>query len=109
MLRVVRRSEREEKKVRKIDGKFAAMIKRDNVEIVKTSNGEIVPHDEPLFLIRGRDHLAVNLLRVYLAQCESDDCTQWQIDSLKREIDRFEKFAREHPERMKQPGITEGK
>ena len=44
--------------MRKLDSKFH--IEGD--QIVKTSNGDPIPEDEPLFLIRARDYLALPLL-----------------------------------------------
>jgi len=91
---------------RDISGKFATTT---NGAIVKKSNGEILPDDEPLFLLRARDLLAVSILRFYKLMCENNPQLDWQVSKLEEAIWLFEKFKSEHPERMKQPGITRGR
>ncbi len=78
-------------------------------EIVKKSNGEILPHDEPLFLIRARDRLALPLLREYRRMCQGDGCNEYIVGLLDEMITQFDEFQKEHPERMKQPGVTRGR
>jgi hypothetical protein len=91
--------------MRDIDSKFAI---DDNGKIFKKSNGEIVPEDEPLFLLRARDVLALPLLLKYRKLSEEDGCNDYHFENLDATIAKFEKFAREHPERMKQPSKTRG-
>lgn len=76
---------------------------------VKTSNGQIIPDDEPVVILRGRDHLALPLLRIYLEVSRVDGCTEWFINEQLKTIAQFEQFATEHADRMKQPGITMGR
>lgn len=90
--------------MRRIDEKFHV----EDGEVVKTTSGELVPHDEPLLLLRGRDHLALAAAEHYVRLCELDGCNDWQMEGIRREVERFRVFAEEHPERMKQPGITRG-
>lgn len=91
---------------REIDGKFATTT---NGAIVKISNGEVIPDDEPLFLFRARDSKALKILRVYRELCAEDgDTALWQVEKMNDAIQRFVDFKTEHPERMKQPGITRG-
>lgn len=78
-------------------------------KIVKTTNGEPIPDDEPIFLIRGRDRLAVALLEHYVELSQKDGCNDWHFDLLKGEIDKFMKFRKDFPERMKQPSVTRGR
>jgi len=78
-------------------------------QIIKTHNGEPIPDDEPVFIIRGRDKLAVTTLLLYKAISEADGCNDWHFDLLNEEIKDFKKFREEHPERMKQPSITMGR
>lgn len=87
------------------DGKFH--IEGD--KIIKTSNGEAIPEDEPIWIVRGRDKLALPILYAYLKDSLDDNCTGYQIEGVKALIDRFARFADDYPERMKQPGITLGK
>lgn len=91
--------------MRKLDGKFH--ITED--KIVNTSSGEVIPEDEPLFLFRARDWLAVRVLTNYLKICSEDNCTFEQIAAVDREISKFVNFREICPERMKQPGSSIGK
>jgi len=91
--------------VRQIDPKFHI---DPHGHIVKTSSGEIVPEWEPLILQRSRDHLLLPLLRHYRKLCVVDGCNDYQLGMLDQRIQEFERFAAEHPEWMKQPGITRG-
>jgi hypothetical protein len=79
-----------------------------SIAIVKTSNGEPIPDDEPLILFRARDRLALETVWYYRRLCEADGCTEFQLAGMNDRIAAFEQFAKEHPERMKQPGITRG-
>lgn len=90
--------------MRRIDNKFH--IEGDRV--VKTTNGDIIPDDEPLFLMRARDYLALPLLLYYSQISGSDVCTDYHMNGVQQAIENFKKFREEHPERMKQPGITRG-
>lgn len=91
--------------MRIIDGKYHIV----DEQIIKSSNGEPIPEDEPTFIFRGRDHLALFLLQHYRVQCEQDGCSDYQINLLDEQIERFRKFREEHPDRLKQPGCTQGK
>lgn len=91
--------------MRVIDPKFHI----EGEKIIKTPNGEVLPEDEPLFLLRGRDNLALDALLEYRQTCIEAGCTEYQIEGINNRIHAFEKFAIEHSERMKQPGITRGK
>jgi hypothetical protein len=71
--------------------------------------GVPIPADEPLILLRARDHNAVDTLRFYRAKCELEGCTPYHMRGIDNRLEAFERFRNEHPERMKQPGITEGK
>lgn len=91
--------------MRKIDSKFHV----DGDKIIKTTNGQEVPLDEPLFLIRGRDYLALPLLRIFKELSMVDGCTQYHMAGLQNVIEDFLHFKIDNPDKMKQPGITLGK
>lgn len=76
------------------------------VKIFKTSTGEVVPTSEPTILFRGRDRLALPMLKHYRQLCADDGATQFQLDSMDGMIAQFEAYANEMP--TKQPGITRG-
>lgn len=93
-------------KSRDIDSKFA--VSTDG-EIYKKSNNEFIPDDEPLFLLRGRDILALDLLKEYYRISEEWKCNRYHLINLAVTIDKFVRFKIKNPERMKMPSITEGK
>ena len=77
--------------------------------IVKTGNGVEIDLDyEPVILFRGRDKLALPLLKIYSIMCQANGCTQYQLDTLDEMILKFSAFNRISPT-MKQPGCTEGR
>lgn len=86
---------------RKIDGKFST----DGVRIFNTVSGEVIPDDEPLFLLRGRDDYALVAIHAYQAATE-DVCNELHKAGIQQVREKFCQFAAEHPERMKQPGVT---
>jgi len=88
---------------RRIDRKFHVDT---NLQIVKTSSGETVPENEPLFLLRGRDYLAVALLSHYRQLSILDGCNDYHLQGLDAVIEEFSRFAETNP--TKQPGITRG-
>jgi len=92
-------------KARDIDSKFAVSIKG---RVYKKSNNEIIPDDEPLFLLRGRDLLAFKFLGAYVSISKEAGCNAYHFSKLIETIESFLKFKKEHPERMKMPSITEG-
>lgn len=84
-----------------IDGKFGVLGDR----LVNLVSGEAIPEDEPLFLLRARDHHALRILTYYRGVA-SEDCNDLHLAGIQQVIDKFSRFAKEHPERMKQPGLT---
>jgi len=89
---------------RRLDNKFGIT----NNRVVKTSNGEAIPDDEPVILFRARDYLALPTLLDYKDRCIFDGCTVYHLDLLNKIIKEFSDFSEQHPERMKQPGVTRG-
>lgn len=92
--------------LRDIDSKFAVSI---DGKIYNKSSGEIVPEDEPLFLLRARDVLANDLLTEYWNLSLKAGCNEYHAYLLGTTRGKFLKFRHDHPERMKIPSITEGK
>jgi hypothetical protein len=91
---------------RKIDGKFSAKYEISGGQIVNTVSGEVIPEDEPLFLLRGRDHNAYDAVLNYLQLCIKDGCNDLHLAGIRQTVEKFIQFRQEHHERMKQPGIT---
>lgn len=80
----------------------------DQVSIVKTSNGEPIPDDEPLILFRARDRNALATLEFYRDLCRADGCNDFHDAGIQNRIEAFRQFRIDQPERIKQPGITRG-
>jgi len=78
-------------------------------KIVKVSNGQPIPDDEPIFILRARDRLAVAALSHYIELAEGDGCNDYLLDSVREMLGRFQDFAWNNPQKMKQPGVTRGK
>jgi hypothetical protein len=81
----------------------------ENETIVKTLTGEPVPDDEPLILFRARDRLALPMLRIYKVLSQMDGCSEYHMNGVNTMINVFLDFSIKHPDRMKQPGITQGR
>jgi hypothetical protein len=91
--------------LRMLDGKFGIT---NGGKLVKASSGEESPAWEPLHIMRARDRLSLPLLRQYREISVNDGCNEYHLAGVDAQIERFEKFEREHPEWMKQPGVTKG-
>lgn len=93
--------------MRKIDEKYSVVSpwprKAEEPEIVKTDTGEALPVGEPLFLFRAKDKLVLEMLNYYHQLCREAQCTPEHTAGAFHMIRQAEKFAREHPERMKVP------
>lgn len=81
----------------------------EDYSIIKTSNGQAIPLEEPIIILRGRDHLALPLLRLYRILCEVDNCNDYFLGEVDSSITELFIFKNNYPERMKQPGVTRGK
>ncbi len=92
---------------KQIDPKYSIFAHDDRLEIVNASNVPI-PEDEPLILFRGRDRLAVAMLEHYRELALEDNCSVFHLEGIDNRLAAFRRFRYEHPERMKQPGITRG-
>lgn len=66
---------------------------------INRSTGKPIPEDEPVILFRAQDRKALSALRSYHTSCEQAD----HRAVIGARIRAFEKFAEEHPERMKEP------
>lgn len=87
--------------MRRIDSKFST----EGFDIFNTVSREHVPESEPLFLLRARDHNALNAILAYRDFC-AQECNDLHLAGLDETIAKFRRFAVEHPERMKQPGVN---
>jgi hypothetical protein len=72
----------------------------DGNHVINRSSGEAIPHEEPVFIFRGRDSLAVTALMLYVTYF--NEATP-HYKAIMNRIDDFKKFAKEYPDRMKMP------
>ena len=70
-----------------------------NGKLVKRKNGEPLPDDEPVFILRASDKRTLYTLHQYANVCKDNDHRNAVIDR----IAAFAKFSTDHPERMKEP------
>lgn len=64
---------------------------------------EKVRNDEPVFLIRAQDHLAVEALILYTNLAKGAGCDKAFLDDLSRLREDFRQFRSDHPDLMKRP------
>lgn len=72
---------------------------------VNRVSGEKIPQDEPVILFRARDRYALDVLKFYeeMVSVEGDLHHRAAIIA---KIGEFRFFKNNHPDRMKEPGIT---
>ena len=63
------------------------------------SSAEPIPDDEPIFVLRAKDRLAVRTLTAYFSAIEDPEHAR----AAGVRLEDFKRFSREHPERMKDP------
>jgi hypothetical protein len=78
----------------------------DGRQQIITRHREIVPADEPLFLLRARDRNALRALLAYSDACCRTGCTSEQTAGIGERIREFIDYRGSHPERMKEPGSS---
>ena len=59
--------------------------------------------DEPAFVLRGRDKLAADAILGYAAACREAGCPEEHLTQVHEAVSRFDRFAEQHPDRMKLP------
>ncbi|WP_199740033.1 hypothetical protein [Acidovorax sp. FJL06] len=75
----------------------------NGTHVINRATGEAIPHDEPVFVFRARDALGVRALEAYLALIGEREPVSAHADAVRRRIADFQRFAAEHPGRMKWP------
>ncbi len=68
-------------------------------QVVNRGSGAPIPDDEPIFIFRAKDRLAVRILTAYFSAIEDPEHAR----AVGARLEDFKRFAREHPERMKDP------
>ena len=88
--------------------KLNDMFHLEGERLVKTSNGQLVPEDEPLFILRARDALAYDTLLAYIHLCQNADppVPEDRLAQLHGVAEQFFKFP---SSKLKTPGSTHGR
>jgi hypothetical protein len=89
--------------MRRIDSKYHV----DGDKIVKTRTEEEIPEDEPCFLIRGRDKVAIEVLYRYRTMCRSFGSRAHHLKSIDGMIKEFERYQRLNPKEVRVPGMKD--
>lgn len=71
--------------------------------IINRQSGNPIPDDEPIFILRGRDMTAVDMLMFYLSRVKTEGCPTEHLHAVQKRIDQFQVFATKNPDRMKKP------
>lgn len=85
------------------------MFHIEGEQLIKTSNNQPIPDDEPVFIIRGRDKLALAIIGYYMGLSETLGSPEQRLSELNKVLVKFQSYADAHSEKMKVPGITLGK
>lgn len=70
-------------------------------KLTNRQSGSVIPDDEPVFILRARDVLALPTLQYYRRSAHGE-----HHDAVSLRIKQFSQFATNHPERMKIPDTT---
>lgn len=69
-------------------------------QLYNRETGNIIPDDEPIFILRARDKHANEVLNYYWLKCKVKE----HKDAVEKRIFDFIKFKEKNPERMREPG-----
>jgi hypothetical protein len=78
------------------DSKYGAVT-------VEHTPGAPLRDDEPVFLLRGIDHVAPGLIREYARRCELSGCTPAHVNAVYRAADDMEHWQHAHPRLVHRP------
>lgn len=73
----------------------------DKYDEIRTLLG--IPHDEPIFILRGQDKSAAETVDDYMINAQDAGADSEFLAGVERSLVNFEHFAVTHPERMKVP------
>lgn len=68
--------------------------------LLLTKNNELIPEDEPVFILRARDNKALGTIRAYQS-IFAPTSEHWKV--IQNVIDDFTKFRQENQEGMAEP------
>jgi hypothetical protein len=64
---------------------------------------EKIPDDEPVFILRGKDLLATDVVREWIVAARRNDVNPDKIARAKEHLNAIDQFQGAHPERCKIP------
>lgn len=82
------------------------MFHIENEQLIKTSNGQPVPEDEPIFILRARDLVSIFALQTYRSRCRVIGTPADRLEQLDSVIDQFQSYKQTHATKV--PGSTHG-
>lgn len=62
-----------------------------------------IPDDEPVFILRGKDKLAMQVVKVWMDLAREAGVNQGKMIRVREHFEAMERFSDEHPDRMKIP------
>jgi hypothetical protein len=67
--------------------------------IIKDSEAKGIP----IFVFTAKDRIAVSTLQYYVQLCKAEECPESHISEIKVRIGEFRNWARDNPDKMKNP------
>lgn len=67
--------------------------------VINRGTGEAIPLDEPVMVFRARDRRVISAIEAYQLEIRNQE----HFEAVQARREDFEAFAREHPDRMKEP------
>lgn len=83
------------------------MFHLEGERLVKTSNGQFVPEDEPLFILRARDMNATDAIEYYISLCDISGTPADRLAAMDEVVAKFKAYRKTHDTKV--PGSTHGK
>jgi len=74
-----------------------------NCRLVNRETGEPIPDDEPVFVLRAKDSLAMDTIASYLAKAGEAKCSVEHMEVVRKRLYDFSAFQVDHADRMKLP------
>jgi hypothetical protein len=73
-------------------------------QIVNRKTDDAIPDDEPVFILRARDRLAIEAMRAYFKEADDDlDTPTEHCQAIYARLKDFSDFRKNNPSRMKTP------
>lgn len=67
--------------------------------LVNSATRKEIPKDEPIFILRGKDQYALNILTLYMSMCSNPS----HIHGIAIRLKEFAKFQKDNSERIHEP------